>query len=92
MLRFLFESTARPSLRERSEILLYESWELRSEQKIQVMAALDIWNGSGNVFLWQLLNGISEQNLVRVIFALTEWRRLKSSTATASQTLGKYHE
>lgn len=74
---FLFEPTAAPCLREQPEILLEDSWELKSEQQILVRAALDIWSGSGNSFLWELINGLSENNLARLSIALFDCRELR---------------
>lgn len=75
---FLFEPVSPPCLRECPEILLEDSWELKSEQQILVRAALDIWSGSGNVFLWELINGLSEQNFAQLTGAITKYRKLKS--------------
>ena len=77
MINFLFESTALPNLRDRPGILLNDSWELTPEQQILVRAALDIFSGSGHVFLWELLNRLSEQNLSRLILALIEYHKLE---------------
>ena len=77
MTNFLFEPLPLPCLRESPEILLHDSWELTHEEQILVRAGLDIWNCSGQVFLWELLNGLSELNLSRLIIALAEYRELK---------------
>ena len=74
---FLFEPLALPCLRERPEVLLDDSWELKPEQQILVRAGLDIWSGGGQVFLSELLNGLSEQNLSRLIIAMVEYRGLE---------------
>jgi hypothetical protein len=78
MIAFLFEPMASANLREHPDVLASDSWELKNEQRILVRVALDIWNGSGNVFLWELLNGLSHQNLSRLIFALISYRDLES--------------
>jgi hypothetical protein len=79
---FLFEPFGPPRLREKPEILLEDCWELPQEQQILVRAALDIWNGSGNVFLWELLRGLNEKNFGRLIFVL---HRLRNQDATRRQ-------
>ncbi len=73
---FLFESSAETILRESPAALLADSWELTFEQQILVRASLDIWNGSGNVFLWELLR-LSEKNFSRLLVALNQYRKLE---------------
>ena len=81
MTTFLFESATSVSLREHPDIIISDSWELSDEQRILVRAALDIWCGSGNVFLWELLNGLSHQNFSRLILALARCRDLKNQVS-----------
>lgn len=76
---FLFDpDSSPPCLRELSGVLLDDSWELKSEQQILVRAALDIWSGSGNAFLWELINGLCKQNFYRLSVALVKYRELAS--------------
>lgn len=77
MTTFLFESPTSVNLREHPYVLTAESWELKDEERILVGAALDIWCGRGNVFLWELLSELSPQNFSRLILALIHWRNLK---------------
>lgn len=79
MTTFLFESPTSTNLREHPYVLASESWELKDEERILVGAALDIWCGRGNVFLWELLNELNHQNLSRLIIALIHWRNLKTN-------------
>ena len=81
MTTFLFESSSSVSLREHPDIIVSDSWELNDEQRILMRAALDIWCSKGNVFLCELLNGLSDQNLSRLIQALTSWRDLKNQVS-----------
>lgn len=77
---FLFDPHLFPRLRARPEIILYDSWEFSQEKQLLVRAALDIWNGSGHVFLWELLSSLSPQNFSQIIAALIECRELEQST------------
>lgn len=75
---FIFEPTFHAQLRASPDAIIFDSWELNNEQRILIRAALDIWNESGNVFLWEILNGLSHQNLLRLILALISLRDLKT--------------
>jgi hypothetical protein len=80
MIAFLFEPLDPPHLRESAGTLLEESWEFTSEQRVLIGASLDIWSGTGHVFLWELLNGLNEQSFNRFIAALVKWHDLKQPT------------
>lgn len=77
MTSFLFEPPTSTSLRAHPNVLAYDSWELNDEQQLLVRAALDIWSGNGNVFLWELLSKLNRKSLSRLIEALEYWRDLK---------------
>lgn len=83
---FLFEPTSLPRLRDNPDTLIFDSWDLNDEQRILVRAALDIWSKSGNVFLWEILDGLSHQNLTRLIFVLTRLRDFKNQTNELNST------
>ncbi len=89
MTAFLFDPPTSQNLREHPDVLVSDSWELTGEQRILVRAALDIWSSSGNVFLWELLNGLTHQNLSRVILALVSWRELKTLNLEFAPTLAE---
>lgn|GEM_PF-3056725 len=80
--KFLFATPAGEQLRDEPDALLFDSWELETEQRLLVGAALDIWSSKGNVFLWELLQGLSSQNLSRLIRALECWRDSKALQAS----------
>lgn len=86
MTAFLFEPATSTNLREHPDVLVFDSWDLKDEQRILVRAALDIWSSSGNVFLWELLNGLSDRNLSRLILALMSWRALKTQVSEFAPT------
>src|SRR4051812_1069930 len=60
LMRCLFDTDTPYSLRLRDspEIIFSDAWELNEERRTLVLAALDIWDNYGNVFLWDLLNGL----------------------------------
>lgn len=64
---YLFDSS---NLRSRPEVLMDDAWELSVEQRILLRAALDIWNGRGNVFLWELLNQMNGERIACLIEAI----------------------
>jgi len=71
---FLFESPEESVLRDRPERLLQDIWELESEDRVLVRAALDIWSGSGQVFLAELLD-LNEPAFSRLLTAIQQARR-----------------
>lgn len=71
---FLFESPEASELRDRPERLLENIWELESEDRVLIRAALDIWSGSGLVFLAELL-ALREPAFDRVLTTLQHTRR-----------------
>ena len=78
---FLFDPIDSVQLREQPENILYDSWELCSEQQILVRAALDIWSRSGNLFLSELLDGLSHENTAKVISAIEYCKNIESNNA-----------
>ena len=79
MIGFLFEPDNELNLRERPETLLEDAWDLPPECRVLVRTALDIWNGSGNVFLWELLNHLSYQGFHRMVLALSQAKAIEKS-------------
>ena len=78
LLTYLFEEPLSLNLRTHPNLIKAEVWELTSEQQTLVLSALDIWNGSGNVFLSDLLNNLETRNLYRLILALKDCHDLKT--------------
>ena len=54
LLNFLFEADT-PRLRKRAGILKEDSWRLSDEEQFLIRAALDLWNGSGHLQLWEMI-------------------------------------
>ena len=75
---FFFEPTFSANLRAHPNTLIFDSWDLNNEQRILVRAALDVWNKSGNIFLWEILDGLNHQSLSQLILALISLRDLKA--------------
>jgi|GEM_PF-5623659 len=70
---FLFEKDVDDRLRERSEILIEESWEFNQEDRVLIRSAIDIWSQTGLVFLSEIMN-LSEPNLNRLLKAIQQAR------------------
>jgi hypothetical protein len=68
---FLFEKDVDDRLRERSEILIEESWEFNQEDRVLIRSAIDIWSQTGLVFLSEIMNSL-----------LRPWRGAARSTNT----------
>jgi len=62
----LFDSSR---LRTHAEDLMDDFWDLSHERRIMVRAALDIWDGKGNVFLWELLD-LNDERLASLLDAI----------------------
>lgn len=80
MTAFFFDPIDSDQLRERPEQILYDSWEFGSEKQILIRAALDIWSSSGNLFLWELLDGLSQESTEKVISALANCKRIETKS------------
>lgn len=75
LLEFLFDPNS-PRLRQRAGILKEDSWGFSHGEQIIVRTALELWSGSGHVFLWELIETLDDTNLKRVIEALIAVRAL----------------
>lgn len=75
MLAFLFDPVTSLELRENPDVLIFDSWEFDPEKQVLIRAALDIWNASGNVFLWEALTKLGDKNLSRFIQAIETVRQ-----------------
>lgn len=50
-----------------------------SGEQILIRVALDIWSGSGNTKVWNLLESLDEESLSKVLKALAVFRGIKSA-------------
>jgi len=75
---FLFESPRQTELRDSPARLLENTWELENEDRVLVRAALDLWNGSGQVFLSEALT-LNEPAFSRLLTALRQTRSRRRS-------------
>ena len=66
LLKFLFEPD-RPRLRLIAEDLLTESRDMSSGEDLLVRVALDLWSGSGEAHVWELIEILDDQNLLNVV-------------------------
>ena len=69
LLDFLFEPE-RPRLRCAPEDMLRQIRGLSSSEQILIRIALDIWSGSGNAKLWQIMETLDDGNFANVLDAL----------------------
>jgi len=74
LLGFLFDKR-RPRLRLEPECLLSEAGVFSSGEKILVRVGLNLWNGSGQVSLWDLVERLDVVNYRNVLAGLLNLRR-----------------
>ena len=75
LLGFLFEEE-RPRLRREAEQLLIDADVFSSGEQILVRLALDLWNGSGKVRLWDIVERLDQENYQNVLLGLRHLRRI----------------
>lgn len=75
LLDFLFQQD-QPQLRLESEHLLFDAGAFSSGEKILVRLALDLWDGSGNVRLWDIIERLDDENYRNVLLGLRHLRRI----------------
>lgn len=75
LLEFLFDAE-RPRLRRDSESLLFDAVVFSSGEQILVRLALDLWDGSGNVRLWDIVERLDETNYHNVLAGLRHLRQI----------------
>ncbi len=73
LLEFLFEKD-RARLRQEPEILLDRSSGYSSGQQILIRTALDLWSGSGDVKMWQIIEGLDDETYENVLLGLRHLR------------------
>lgn len=76
LLEFIFDPD-KPRLRQRAGILKEDVWGFSHGEQIMIRTALELWSGSGHVFLWELIETLDDSNLKRVIEALIAIRDLR---------------
>jgi len=74
LLEFLFERD-RPQLRLAPELLLFDAGVFSSGEKVLVRVGLDLWNGSGGVSLWDVIERLDLENYRNVLAGLRNLRR-----------------
>ena len=75
LLQFLFnDETAR--LRQEPRILLSSACGFSSGEKILVRIGLDLWNGSGDVKLWHIVESLNESTYENVLIGLRHLRQI----------------
>ena len=77
LMKFLFEERAF-RLRARPGILRDQAWNFTEAEQLQVRVVLDIWSGSGQVELWELLESWEAEQWARFIAAIRELKSLAS--------------
>ena len=81
MMAFLFDPIDSVYLRADPDLILFDSWELSPEKQLMVRAALDIWSNSGNLFLWEISNGLGQDNIFRIYSAVTKYKSLQDKNS-----------
>lgn len=74
LLEFLFDRD-RARLRVEPERILSEAGPFSSGEKILVRVGLDLWNGSGQVSLWDIVERLDVENYRNVLLGLRYLRR-----------------
>lgn len=75
LLAFLFEPQC-PRLRQEPAYLLTAAGAFSSGERVLVRIALDLWNSSGSVRLWDLIETLDEQTYHDVLAGLGHLRRI----------------
>ena len=75
LLDFLFERD-HPKLKQGSEFLLKASAGFSSGEHLLIRVALDLWNGSGTVEMWQIIEVLDDNNYENVLLGLRHLRQI----------------
>ncbi len=73
LLGFLFERD-RPRLNHEAEVLLSKASGYSSGERILIRVGLDLWNGSGEVKMWQIIEDLDDNNYENVLLGLRHLR------------------
>jgi hypothetical protein len=79
-LAFLFDQEE-PRLRQEPEWLLAEAEAFSTGEKILIRIALDLWDGSGQVDLWDIVERLDEENYHNVLAGLRHLRPIQEDGA-----------
>jgi hypothetical protein len=74
---FLFD-TERPRLRRRAGVLKEDAWCFDNSEQILIRTGLELWSGSGHVFVWELLETLDDESLGRVLLSIVEMREVRN--------------
>jgi len=80
LLEFLFEP-GEPRLRHEAEQLLRDACVFSSGEKILIRVGLDLWNGSGHIELWDVIERLDIENYRHVLLGLRHLRRTEMDGA-----------
>jgi hypothetical protein len=72
-LEFLFDRD-RPHLRAEPECILSETGGFSSGERVLIRVGLDLWNGSGQVSLWDVIERLDLENYRNVLAGLRHLR------------------
>jgi hypothetical protein len=75
LLEFLFDKE-QPRLRVEPERLLSEAGVFSSGEKVLIRVGLDLWNGSGGVRLWDIVERLDVYNYHNLLAGLLNLRRI----------------
>ena len=75
LLQFLFDNEA-ARLREEPELLLARARGFSSGEQILVRIGLDLWNGSGDVKLWHIIESLDDISYENVLLGLGHLRQI----------------
>ena len=73
LLKYLFEPDC-PKLKQEPEILLAHARGFSSGQRLLLRVGLDLWNGSGGVLMWELIETLDDENYEAVLLGLRHLR------------------
>jgi hypothetical protein len=71
----LFFEKETPRIRLQSEKMLQQVSDFSHGEIILVKVALDIWSGSGNAFVWEMIEVLDQQNFFNVLTGLASLRK-----------------
>lgn len=78
LLEFFFERD-RAKISFDPETMLREAGCFSSGEQVLIRVALDMWSGSGNATVWQLLEILDYESFSNVLKALDNWRHFASA-------------
>jgi hypothetical protein len=82
LIEFVFDPE-RPKIRKRAGVLREDAFFFSHKEQLLIRAALDFWSGSGQLALWEMLEGWDLETWERFTRALAEFRRLELAATHA---------